>query len=85
MGGGRILRRKDGNRAMAGLSIGSMQTKTIRVHNLDKFSQIGLFGGATITSDDVETTPGFKEKVQLVNGDEAHLNSSRCCFRMKNR
>jgi enterochelin esterase-like enzyme len=54
------------NRAMAGLSMGSMETKTITLKHLDKFSHIGLFSGATITLDDVEKTPGFKEKVKLV-------------------
>ena len=54
------------NRAMAGLSMGSMETKTITLKHLDKFSHIGLFRGAPITLDDVEKTPGFKEKVKLV-------------------
>lgn len=54
------------NRAMAGLSMGSMETKLITLRNLDKFSQIGLFSGATIGKDDVEKTEGFKEKVSLV-------------------
>ncbi|MFN7876331.1 MAG: alpha/beta hydrolase, partial [Pirellula sp.] len=54
------------NRAMAGLSMGSMETKAITLKHLDKFSHIGLFSGATITLDDVEKTPGFKEKVKLV-------------------
>ncbi len=54
------------NRAMAGLSMGSMETKAITLRNLDKFSHIGLFSGATITPDDVNNTEGFKEKVKLV-------------------
>ncbi len=54
------------NRAMAGLSMGSMETKSITIRNLDKFSHIGLFSGATISKDDVENTEGFKEKVDLV-------------------
>jgi enterochelin esterase-like enzyme len=54
------------NRAMAGLSMGSMETKTITLKHLDKFSHIGLFSGATISTEDVEKTPGFKEKVKLV-------------------
>ncbi len=54
------------NRAMAGLSMGSMETRLITLKHLDKFSHIGLFSGATISTDDVAKTEGFKEKVKLV-------------------
>jgi enterochelin esterase-like enzyme len=54
------------NRAMAGLSMGGMQTKRITLANLDKFSHIGLFSGGVITPDDVEKTAGFKENVKVV-------------------
>ena len=54
------------HRAMAGLSMGGMETKTITLANLDKFSHIGLFSGGSISLDDVNITPGFKEKVKLV-------------------
>ncbi len=54
------------NRAMAGLSMGSMETKQITLRNLDKFSHIGLFSGATINKEDVEKAEGFRDKVQLV-------------------
>jgi enterochelin esterase-like enzyme len=54
------------HRAMAGLSMGGMETKTITMANLDKFSHIGLFSGGTFSLDDVEKTSGFKEKVKLV-------------------
>jgi enterochelin esterase-like enzyme len=53
------------HRAMAGLSMGGMETKTITLGNLDKFSHIGLFSGGTFSMDDVKKTPGFKEKVKL--------------------
>jgi enterochelin esterase-like enzyme len=53
------------HRAMAGLSMGGMETKTITLANLDKFSHIGLFSGGTFSLDDVKKTPGFKEKVKL--------------------
>jgi enterochelin esterase-like enzyme len=39
------------HRAMAGLSMGSMQTMQISLRNLDKFSWIGFFSGATVTGD----------------------------------
>jgi enterochelin esterase-like enzyme len=53
------------HRAMAGLSMGGMETKTITMANLDKFAYIGLFSGGTFSMDDVNKTPGFKEKVKL--------------------
>lgn len=36
------------NRAMAGLSMGGMQTNAIAMENLDVFSYIGLFSGGTV-------------------------------------
>jgi enterochelin esterase-like enzyme len=54
------------HRAMAGLSMGGMETKSITLKNLDTFSHIGLFSGGTISLEDVNNTPGFKEKVKLV-------------------
>jgi len=54
------------HRAMAGLSMGGMETKMITTANLDKFSHIGLLSGGTFSMDDVDKTPGFKEKVKLV-------------------
>ncbi len=54
------------NRAMAGLSMGGMETKTITLRNLDKFSHIGLFSGGSISMEDVNNTAGFKEHVKLV-------------------
>jgi enterochelin esterase-like enzyme len=54
------------NRAMAGLSMGGFETKLITLKNLDTFSSIGLFSGGSISPEDVNKTPGFKEKVKLV-------------------
>lgn len=54
------------NRAMAGLSMGSMETQRITLKHLDKFSHIGLFSGATISQEDVAAAEGFKDKVSLV-------------------
>jgi S-formylglutathione hydrolase FrmB len=51
---------------MAGLSMGGMETHSITLKHLDKFSHIGLFSGGTVTPDDVNNTPGFKEKVKVV-------------------
>jgi enterochelin esterase-like enzyme len=54
------------HRAMAGLSMGGMETKMITLKNLDKFSHIGLFSGGSISMDDVNKAAGFKDKVKLV-------------------
>jgi enterochelin esterase-like enzyme len=54
------------NRAMAGLSMGGMQTRIITLANPDVFSQMGMFSGGSISPDDVENAPGFKEKVNLL-------------------
>ncbi len=54
------------NRAMAGLSMGSMETRLITLKHTDEFSHIGLFSGATISTEDVAKTDGFKDKIKLV-------------------
>ncbi len=54
------------HRAMAGLSMGGMETHSITLKHLDLFSHIGLFSGGVITTNDVNNTPGFREKVKVV-------------------
>lgn len=54
------------HRAMAGLSMGGMQTKHITMAHLNSFSHIGLFSGGSISMNDVEKAQGFKDKVKLV-------------------
>jgi len=54
------------HRAMAGLSMGGMETKTITLRNLDTFSHIGLFSGGTIKPADVADMAAFKAKNKLV-------------------
>jgi enterochelin esterase family protein len=54
------------HRAMAGLSMGGMQTRVITLGNPDVFSHVGMFSGGSISVEDVEKAPGFKEKVKLV-------------------
>jgi enterochelin esterase-like enzyme len=54
------------HRAMAGLSMGGMETRIITLKNLDKFSHIGLFSGGVISTNDVASTPGFQDKVKVV-------------------
>src|SRR5665213_1879903 len=54
------------HRAMAGLSMGGMQTRMIGLAHLDTFSQLGIFSGGSIAPSDVSDTPAFKQKVKLV-------------------
>ncbi len=54
------------HRAMAGLSMGGMQTRAITVANLDKFSHIGIFSGGSIAPTNITDMAAFKEKVKLV-------------------
>jgi enterochelin esterase-like enzyme len=54
------------NRAMAGLSMGGMQTRSITLANLDKFSHIGIFSGGSISTNDITDLEAFKQKVKLV-------------------
>jgi enterochelin esterase family protein len=51
---------------MAGLSMGSGQTKSITLANLDKFSHIGLFSGGSISAAEAAEIPDFKQKAKLV-------------------
>ncbi len=54
------------HRAMAGLSMGGMQTRSITLANLDKFSHIGIFSGGSIAPADITDMETFKQKVKLV-------------------
>jgi hypothetical protein len=60
------------HRAMAGLSMGGMQTNAIAMENLDVFSHIGIFSGGTVgdpaTAHNgvMANTAEFNKKVKLV-------------------
>jgi enterochelin esterase-like enzyme len=54
------------NRAMAGLSMGGMETRWITLKKFDTFSHVGLLSGGNISQEDVNGAPGFKDKVRLV-------------------
>ena len=54
------------HRAMAGLSMGGMQTRTIGLAHLDMFSHLGVFSGGSIAPADIKDMAAFKEKVKLV-------------------
>jgi enterochelin esterase-like enzyme len=50
------------HRAMSGLSMGAMCTKSVTLAHLDKFAYIGLFSGGTVTPAEITD----KSKVKLV-------------------
>jgi enterochelin esterase-like enzyme len=56
------------HRAMAGLSMGGMQTRQITLANLDKFSHIGMFSGGSIAPNDpaLADPAAFKQKVKVL-------------------
>lgn len=54
------------NRAMAGLSMGGMQTHAIVVSNPDKFSHVGMFSSGTFSPTEIKDMDSFKKKVKLV-------------------
>jgi enterochelin esterase-like enzyme len=54
------------NRAMAGLSMGGMQTRMITLAHPEVFSHVGIFSGGSISMEDLEKNPGFKDNIKLV-------------------
>jgi enterochelin esterase family protein len=54
------------HRAMAGLSMGGMQTRAIAPTHLDTFSHIGIFSGGSIATNEIADLAAFKQKVKLV-------------------
>lgn len=54
------------HRAMAGLSMGAMQTKAITMAKPEVFSKLGLFSGGTISVEEADNAPGFREAYDLV-------------------
>lgn len=53
------------HRAIAGLSMGGMQTRVIGLNHPELFSQIGIFSGGVISPKDLEDYPAFKESNKL--------------------
>lgn len=54
------------HRALAGLSMGGMQTHSISLKHLDTFSYIGIFSGGSIATNEITDLAAFKQKVKLV-------------------
>ncbi|MBV9470665.1 MAG: hypothetical protein JOZ57_15610 [Abitibacteriaceae bacterium] len=53
-------------RAMAGLSMGGMQTRMITLAHPDVFSHIGVFSGGSIAATEIADMKDFKKKVKVV-------------------
>jgi enterochelin esterase-like enzyme len=70
------------HRALAGLSMGGMQTRAIAPAHLDTFSHIGVFSGGSIATDEIDDMAAFRQKVKVVfvsygsreNGAEGRKN-----------
>ncbi len=54
------------HRAMAGLSMGGMQTRVITLAHPELFSYVGMFSGGSISLEDVNNSPNFKKNIKLV-------------------
>jgi enterochelin esterase family protein len=54
------------HRAMAGLSMGGMQTHAIAPAHLDTFSHIGIFSGGSIATNEITDLTVFMQKVKVV-------------------
>jgi enterochelin esterase family protein len=54
------------HRALAGLSLGGMQTRSIAPANPDKFCYFGVFSGGSIRPENITNTVAFKKHVKLV-------------------
>ena len=72
----RTLANRD-NRAMSGLSMGGMQTASVTMANLDKFSHIGLFSGGAATprraaGQAAEPAPAALDFKTIYNGQMAN-------------
>jgi enterochelin esterase family protein len=64
------------NRAMAGLSMGGMQTHTTTMANVDKFAYIGLFSGGNIPMSEIKDPAAFKKQVKVVFFGNGQLENS---------
>ena len=54
------------HRALAGLSMGGMQTRTITLANVGKLSYVGIFSGGNIKPEDITDLAAFKKQVKVV-------------------
>lgn len=60
----RTIADKD-HRALAGLSMGAMETKEIGLRRPDVFGSLGIFSGGTISAEEAAAAPGFRQNNKL--------------------
>jgi enterochelin esterase-like enzyme len=53
-------------RAMAGLSMGGMQTRVITLSNPSTFSHVGVFSGGSIAPADITDMKAYKKQMKVV-------------------
>ena len=46
--------------------MGGMQTRMTTLAHPELFSYVGMFSGGSISPDDLESSPGFRENIKLV-------------------
>jgi enterochelin esterase family protein len=54
------------HRALAGLSMGGMQTKAISLPNFTKFGYLGIFSGGNIKPEEITDLDAFKKQIKVV-------------------
>ncbi len=54
------------HRALAGLSMGGMETRMIGLAHLDAFANLGIFSGGSISTNDITDMAAFKQNIKLV-------------------
>ena len=69
-------------RAMAGLSMGAMQTRVITLANSHLFSYVGMFSGGSINEEDIKNNPEFKDnnKLYFISFGSKEVESRRYNF-----
>lgn len=60
----RTIADKD-HRALAGLSMGGMETKEIGLRRPDVFGWLGIFSGGTISKEEADAAAGFRKNNRL--------------------
>ena len=54
------------HRALAGLSMGGMETRMIGLAHPDAFANLGIFSGGSISTNDITDLAAFKQDIKLV-------------------
>ena len=70
------------HRAMAGLSMGGMQTRIVTLAHPEVFSYVGMFSGGSISPEDIEKFPAFKDEIKtlFISYGSSELENRRSGF-----